>query len=195
LTESIEGQAMELGWRRDNKFQVSTEDYFRLVLKKTGWYSFIHPLRLGALVARPDDADLDRFNRFGFLLAAAFQLRDDVLNLTGSLNRYGKEIGGDLVEGKPTLILSHAFAHAPRGQAEQLQAFFGRTGRAALARQVSFVSDVVRRSGSIDWARQVAVELAGAARNEMDRAFGGARPGPDLDLVRSLVDYVADRDS
>ena len=53
---------------------------------------------------RPDRAprpwlDLDRFNEFGFFLGAAFQIQDDVLNLVGSRERYGKEIGGDLYEG------------------------------------------------------------------------------------------------
>ena len=194
VMESLEGQAMELGWRRERTARISPEDYLRLVLKKTGWYSFIHPLRIGALMAQPDDPDLERFNRFGFLLAAAFQVRDDVLNLTGSLSSYGKEIGGDLVEGKPTLILSHAFAHASADQAQHLRTFFARAGRPALARQVASVSDVLRRLGSIDWAGRAAAGLAGAARLELDRAFADARHGADLDLVRSAVDYVAGRE-
>ena len=47
--ETIEGQAMELGWIRDNDCSTSEEDYLLMVLKKTGWYSFIHPARIGAL--------------------------------------------------------------------------------------------------------------------------------------------------
>ena len=67
-----------------------------MVLKKTCWYSFIHPCRIGALIATRDGVDLDRFNRFGFFLGAAFQIQDDLLNLIGDERRYGKEIGGDL---------------------------------------------------------------------------------------------------
>ena len=55
---------------RDNDLTVGTDDYLRLVLKKTAWYSFIHPMRIGALVANPDDPNLDRFDRFGYLLGA-----------------------------------------------------------------------------------------------------------------------------
>ena len=51
LVETLEGQAMELGWVRDNDLTLGADDYLRLVLKKTAWYSFIHPLRIGALVA------------------------------------------------------------------------------------------------------------------------------------------------
>ena len=70
LVETLEGQATELGWVRDNDLTVGTDDYLRLVLKKTAWYSFIHPMRIGALVANADDQNLDRFDRFGFLLGA-----------------------------------------------------------------------------------------------------------------------------
>ena len=107
MQESLEGQAMELGWVRDNRCDVTDDDYLRMVLKKTCWYSFIHPCRIGALIATRDGADLDRFNRFGCFLGTAFQIQDDLLNLTGDERRYGKEIGGDLLEGKRTLMLIH----------------------------------------------------------------------------------------
>ncbi len=107
MQESLEGQAMELGWVRDNRCDVTDEDYLRMVLKKTCWYSFIHPCRIGALIATRDGVDLDRFNRFGCYLGTAFQIQDDLLNLTGDERRYGKEIGGDLLEGKRTLMLIH----------------------------------------------------------------------------------------
>jgi len=48
VVETLEGQAMELGWVRDNDLTVGPEDYLRLVLKKTAWYSFIHPMRIGS---------------------------------------------------------------------------------------------------------------------------------------------------
>jgi hypothetical protein len=52
--------------------------------QKAAWYSFIHPMRIGALVADGGDRNLDRFNRLGYLLGLAFQITDDVLNLEGS---------------------------------------------------------------------------------------------------------------
>jgi geranylgeranyl pyrophosphate synthase len=193
LVESLEGQALELGWRRDRDWGVSVDDYLRMVLKKTAWYSFIHPMRIGALVAGAD-ADLDRFNPFGYLLGAAFQIQDDVLNLVGRAARYGKEIGGDLGEGKPTLVISHAFGHASPAQRSRLEAFFSRPGTRRLDRELLDISELLHRTGSIQWARQAASQLAQAARKELPVAFAGARQGPDLDFVRSLVDYVVERD-
>jgi geranylgeranyl pyrophosphate synthase len=195
LLESLEGQAMELGWIRDRACDIGTDDYLRLVLKKTAWYSFIHPMRIGALVAGGEAAgDLDRFHRLGFLLGAAFQIQDDVLNLVGDGTRYGKEIGGDLWEGKRTLVLSHAFTHATVADRARLEDFLSRPGQPRLDREQADVYDLLGRTGSIAWARRAGSELARAAAGELAAAFAGAREGPDLNFVRSLVAYVVNRD-
>ena len=72
VLQSVEGQALELGWTRDNIFELTEDDYLRLVLKKTCWYTCIHPCRIGALIGTAGAIDADRFNLFGFLLGAAF---------------------------------------------------------------------------------------------------------------------------
>ncbi len=61
LVECLEGQAVELGWVRDNDLDVRPEDYLKLVLKKTAWYSFIHPMRIGALIANGNDDNARAF--------------------------------------------------------------------------------------------------------------------------------------
>ena len=125
MQESLEGQAMELGWIRDNRCDLADRDYLRMVLKKTCWYSFIQPCRIGALIATRDGVDLDRFNRFGFFLGAAFQIQDDLLNLTGDEQRYGKEIAGDLLEGKRTLMLIHFLRQVSGADQRRLEHFLG----------------------------------------------------------------------
>jgi geranylgeranyl diphosphate synthase type II len=83
VKQSVEGQAMELGWVRDNVIALGDADYLRMTLKKTCWYTCIHPCRIGALIASRGAIDLDRFNRFGYFMGAAFQIQDDLLNLLG----------------------------------------------------------------------------------------------------------------
>ena len=192
--ETIEGQAMELGWIRDNDCNVSEADYLLMALKKTGWYSFIHPARIGALIANPEHPNLDSFNRFGYFLGTAFQIQDDVLNLTGQRRKYGKEIGGDLLEGKRTLIVAHLFKHADRWEKERLAAFLGKPRAQRLPREVSWIYDLLRTYRSIDYARKAVQQFGDAARNELDVAYALATPGKDLDFVRSLLDYVGRRD-
>jgi len=195
LIETLEGQANELGWVRDNDLGVGADDYMRLVLKKTAWYSFIHPMRIGALVADPNDANLDRFDAFGFLLGLAFQVTDDVLNLTGDMQRYGKEVDGDLWEGKRTLLLTHALRHAASADRDWIGAFLARPREQRLPREVFRLRRIVEDTGSLRWAQESADYFARAAELQFDSAaFRGVQPGPDLDWLRQCVPFLVRRD-
>ncbi|MBN9159896.1 MAG: phosphoesterase [Myxococcales bacterium 68-20] len=105
--ETAEGQAMELDWVRHPTRDVTDDDYRQMVVKKTGWYSFIAPVTLGAIIAGATSEQIATLHRFAEELGIAFQIRDDVLNLEGDEVRYGKESCGDLWEGKRTLMLLH----------------------------------------------------------------------------------------
>jgi geranylgeranyl diphosphate synthase type II len=192
--ETIEGQAMELGWIRDNDCGTTEDDYLLMVLKKTCWYSFIHPCRIGALVSRSDAPDLEAFNRYGYYLGAAFQIQDDVLNLVGDRAKYGKEIGGDILEGKRTLILAHLLKSCEGHEGERLKAFLAKPRAQRLPRDVAWIYELLGRYHSIDYGRHAARDLVDAARREFDVAFRDARPGPDLDFLHGLQDYVVARD-
>jgi geranylgeranyl diphosphate synthase type II len=193
--ETIEGQAMELGWIRDNDCRTTEEDYLLMVLKKTGWYSFIHPARIGALIAQPDRTDLDAFNRFGYYLGTAFQIQDDVLNLSGDRSKYGKEIGGDLLEGKRTLILAHLFRTAGAQEMQRLTMFFAKPRAQRLPREVAWINELLRSHGSLEYARQSGRAFADGARREFETAYSKAAPGRDLDFLRSLLDYMVSREA
>ena len=91
---------------------LTPEDYLDLVLHKTCWYTTIHPLRVGALLGSAEPSVLRAMVSFGFYLGAAFQIRDDLLNLTGAEGVYGKEINGDLYEAKRSLALIHLCGQA-----------------------------------------------------------------------------------
>jgi geranylgeranyl diphosphate synthase type II len=193
LIESLEGQAMELGWIRDNDCSVTASGYLLMTLKKTCWYSFIHPCRIGALIAR-DDVDLDAFNRFGFFIGAAFQIQDDVLNLIGDAHKYGKEIGGDLWEGKRTLILSHLFGQLNDLEMERAKHLLAKPRSQRLRRDIEWLAGEVRARGSIDFARGASRDLSAAAAREFEAAYASAAEGEDKAFIRSLVDFVVRRE-
>jgi geranylgeranyl pyrophosphate synthase/uncharacterized protein with NAD-binding domain and iron-sulfur cluster len=196
VVETLEGQAMELGWVRDNDLTVGADDYMRLVLKKTAWYSFIHPLRIGALVANSDDQNLSRFDRFGYLLGLAFQIMDDVLNLNGDVARYGKEIDGDLWEGKRTLLLTNALAQANRTDRAWMSDFLARPRERRLPREVLRLHQIILSGGGIRWAQQTATAFAEGAAREFDTsAFAGVPANPDLEWLRACIDYLVRRDA
>jgi geranylgeranyl pyrophosphate synthase len=191
LLESLEGQAMELGWIRDNDCRVSEDDYLLMILKKTCWYSFIHPARLGALIAGVND--LDRFNGFGYLTGAAFQIQDDILNLVGEQALYGKEIGGDVWEGKRTLILADAFQRVSGSDRGRMEEILSKPRSRRLQREIDWMASLLHATGSIDRASQAARELSAAARREFETAYATAQENEHKAFVRWLVDYAVER--
>jgi geranylgeranyl diphosphate synthase, type II len=106
--ESAEGQMLELRWISTGAWNQVDSDYVRLVHKKTGWYSFIAPAMLGAIIAGIGDRKAEQIGRKFITLGVAFQIQDDILNLIADEEEYGKDVWGDLWEGKHTLILIHA---------------------------------------------------------------------------------------
>jgi geranylgeranyl pyrophosphate synthase/uncharacterized protein with NAD-binding domain and iron-sulfur cluster len=193
LRESLEGQALELGWIADDTRHLEPDDYLRLVLKKTAWYSFIHPMRIGAIIADAGLDALDRFHSFGFLLGAAFQINDDLLNLTGDEAVYGKEINGDLWEGKRTLPLIYALSSTRASERALLENFVGRRNEGRLPRRLVEVKRILEESGSFDRTKRAALALAKAAEERLPTAFAGAHPGPDLAFIGSLTRFVVER--
>jgi geranylgeranyl pyrophosphate synthase len=196
VVETLEGQAMELGWVRDNDLTVRPDDYLRLVLKKTAWYSFIHPLRIGALVANGEDRNLGRFDRFGYLLGLAFQITDDVLNLSGNVARYGKEINGDLWEGKRTLLLLHALDHANSVDRAWMRSFLARPRERRLPREVLRLHKLISAGGGIRWAQEAATAFAEAAAREFENsAFVGVPASADLEWLRACINFLVRREA
>ena len=194
VLQSVEGQALELGWTRDNAFDLTEDDYLRMVLKKTCWYTCIHPCRIGALIGTRGAIDANRFNLFGFLLGAAFQIQDDILNLIGDRDVYGKEILGDLWEGKRTLMLVHALRACTDDERAELGRVFSVGREQRTERDVQWVFRLFERYGSIDAARATLRAMVAGALSEFDIAFGDAPVSADRDFIRNLVPFLGDRD-
>jgi geranylgeranyl diphosphate synthase, type II len=191
--ESAEGQAFELGWRRDNKTDVCEADYLLMVLKKTCWLATIHPSRVGALIGSQGRLNLDGCIRFGFFLGAAFQIQDDLLNLEGDEKAYGKELAGDIREGKRTLMLIHLLEQQTKRDQKRLCALLGQPRELRADEDVRWVLDSMRAHGSIDYARQVAHGLAGAAQYEFTQLYGHLPDSRDKQFLAALPAWVIER--
>jgi geranylgeranyl diphosphate synthase type II len=194
VRQSVEGQAIELGWVRDNVVDLEIEEYLRMTLKKTCWYTCMHPVRIGAIVATRGRTDPGRFDRFAFFMGAAFQIQDDLLNLRGAEEVYGKEILGDLWEGKRTVMLLHLLKALRGSQRERLISFLSQPRGDRNEDDVSWVRDRMERAGSLDFAAAVAHGLAMSARAEFPVAFAGATGSDDLAMLDTLVTYMVERD-
>lgn len=190
--QSAEGQAHELGWQRDNRTDVTEEDYLAMVLQKTCWMSAILPLRVGCLIGARGRRPLDPLIQVGFFFGAAFQIQDDILNLEPGPG-YGKEINGDLVEGKRTLMIIHALRHSKGAERRRLVGTLRKSRQKRTADDVAWIRELLERHGSIAYARSMALGLAGAALFEFDRYFADVPDSRDLRFMRDLLTWVMQR--
>ncbi|GAA5532205.1 polyprenyl synthetase family protein [Deinococcus aluminii] len=182
---TAEGQHLDLTWVQHRAWDLTEGDYLEMVRLKTAYYTVVMPLRLGALAAgvTPDE----RFTAAGLNLGAAFQIRDDVLNLAGDPLKYGKEIGGDLLEGKRTLIVLHWLAHAP---GEQKGTFLEQMRRDRQDKDAEAIASIHRwllESGSVEYAQDYADRQAREGLALLAEALEDA---PDQAAARELLDQM-----
>lgn len=193
MRHALEGQAIELAWIRDNVCDLVEGDYYRMCLKKTSWYTCIYPCRVGALVARNGFGESARFDRYGWFLGAAFQIQDDVLNLVGEYDVYGKEIGGDLWEGKRTLLLIHLLRVLRGAERRRVEEFLAQSREQRCAEQVEWLLERIVETGSVEQTRADARMLGEAASEQAQLLFGELPASTSRDFLLALPSYVLER--
>lgn len=188
-----EGQSLELGWRLDNSMDTTEKDYLTLALRKTCSYSTIFPIRAGAMIAlRSRDVPASTL-RYAYLIGAAFQIQDDVLNIAGDHTQYGKELGGDLLEGKRTLLTCRLLACASPDERTFIQTFLG------TEREQKRPGDLARMLTLMDtyecarYAQRFAQGLVGAALHEFSLALEQLPASRDKEFLRGLSTWVIEQ--
>ena len=168
-TRTIEGQAMDIGWARDKRFDITVEDYLCMAQHKTAYYSGAVPLAIGAIVGGGTEEQVEVLRSYGMSTGLAFQLQDDLLNLVGSKEAATKDFRSDITEGKRTMVAVHALAHTEGAQREELLDILSsqETDQARLARAV----EIMQAAGSIDYVRDYAVKLARQGQDELKRVL------------------------
>jgi geranylgeranyl diphosphate synthase type II len=127
--------------------------------------------------------------RFGYFLGVAFQIEDDLRNLSVDPG-YGKEMNGDLYEAKRTLMLIHVHRACSDGERARLQRFLAQPRTQRSPEDVLWLAGLMKRVGSIDHGRQVAAAMAGAAAHEFALAYGGLAPSADLSFLAGLAPWI-----
>jgi geranylgeranyl diphosphate synthase type II len=197
--ESVEGQAIELGWISEQRFELSDDDYVRMAYKKTCWYTVIAPLRIGVICgsapgpAAPLEDELRTLVALGFLTGIAFQVQDDLLNLEADEGLYGKERAGDLWEGKRTVMLLHFVRSAPDADRDRALATLRRHRLAKDPAEIAWLHESMRQAGSIEHGKQVARRYCEQALDLHERMTLFAREGDDRRFLREMLEYVVDR--
>ena len=166
---------------------ISLDEHFDLIYRKTACL-FSVCMRLGAILGGASSEQEESLAQYGHDLGMAFQIVDDVLDLTASEEVLGKPVASDLREGKVTMAVIHALSRCTPAERDAIvtvmreRAFDGVTHRQIL--------DILNRYGSLDAAHERAAQYATSARNAI-ASF------PDSEAKRALLwapDFVVARE-
>jgi geranylgeranyl diphosphate synthase type II len=193
--ESAEGQAVELDWVRHSDWSQPDRAYCHMSFKKTCWYTFIAPLRIGGIIAGASPRRMARLKRFGSLIGVAFQIQDDILNLIADVQLYGKEIGGDLWEGKHTVMLLHMMRSLPSSERTEAQRILQMPRETKSVENVEFLFGLMRSCESVAYASRLARRLAEKALAVLDADEERIEPSVHRDFLVAMVDYVVTRNN
>ena len=175
-----EGEVLQLMNMHDPDLAV--DDYLRVIRFKTAKL-FEASARLGAVLARADDALEESCADFGRSLGTAFQLVDDLLDYDGNSRELGKNVGDDLREGKPTLPLLVAMERAS-GPERALIRLAIEQGEQQHLQQIV---DIVRRTGALEATRDAARAEADNARAVLEALPASVARSALLDLCVRAV--------
>ena len=189
---TLEGQALDLGWVRDARWDVTSEDYLYMVTSNTAWYSAAVPLYVGALVGGGSEEAARGLLELGLAAGVAFQLQDDLLNLVGDAAAQGKDFRSDVTEGKRTLAVVWALEHLHGAEHDELVKLLGSgtTDAGELARAV----ELIELGGGLERCRDLARERAGKSQElAAELVAGGHITVEARDLLISMADFFVER--
>ncbi|NTU71292.1 MAG: polyprenyl synthetase family protein [Coriobacteriia bacterium] len=187
-TRTIEGQALDIGWARDGRFDLTTDDYLLMANHKTAFYSGAVPLAVGAIIGGGSEEQIAVLRGFGMATGLAFQIQDDMLNLVGTREATKKDFRSDITEGKRTLIAVHALQHsAQRGRLLEILASHA-TDTTLLDEAVA----IMQAAGSIEFANSYANALVLDAKAALEDGLPRTKA---RDMLGAMADFFVKRNT
>ena len=183
----VEGQGIELSWYRENNFDVSEQEYYDMIAGKTAALIGLS-CQVGAYLAGVNEKEQKLFCSFGEKLGIAFQIYDDVLNVVGDFDKYQKEIGGDISEGKRSLMVVHCLKFANEQEKKNLKQIL--SSHTKDQEEIREAIQLLKKYGSVDYAIQKARLLIGEAKHLLRQV----KDSEQKTMLLELCDYVISRD-
>lgn len=185
---TLEGQALDLGWARDGRWDVTAQSYLTMASHKTAFYSAATPLAVGAIVGGGSETQVEGLRAFGMDAGLAFQLQDDLLNLVGDASAQGKDFRSDITEGKRTLAVCWALEHLSGEKRDELIGILAShtTDPGQLARAVELMEEI----GAIDEVRRKAHNVANSAKDSLASI---TLVGDSRRILESMADFFVER--
>lgn len=182
--QMVEGELLQM---EKLGLAIGEEDYNSLIYRKTACL-FEVSMKLGSVLASADAAMERHMGEYGRTLGMAFQIVDDVLDLTATEEVLGKPVASDLREGKATLAVIHALENGSSAERDAIRTVLTERNFGAVTH--AEILGILNRHGSVDFAMNTAFQYAESARN----ALNGL---PDTEYKRALLwvpDFVVARE-
>ncbi|MCU4925512.1 polyprenyl synthetase family protein [Halobacteria archaeon AArc-dxtr1] len=181
-TQICEGQSLDVTF--EERTDVTPEEYLEMVEQKTA-VLYAAAASLPAVLLGADDKTIDALHGYGLDIGRAFQIHDDVLDLTVPSEKLGKQRGSDLVENKQTLITVHA-----RNEGVDIEGLVDTNDVDAVTEaEIDEAVAALEEVGSIRYANEFARELVEDGKQRLD-----VLPDNEArDLLLTLADYLIER--
>jgi len=171
-----EGEVLQL--LNVNNADISDEAYLQVIHYKTAKL-FEAATRLGAIISHASEKDEVALTAYGMHLGTAFQLIDDILDLSGNSEDIGKNLGDDLAEGKPTLPLLYAMRNSNSEQSTIIRNAIEQGG----LEHLSEVIEIVKNSGALDHVKKIAEAESAQCRSAIAHF-------PDSQFKQALIELA-----
>jgi geranylgeranyl diphosphate synthase type II len=182
--EVCEGQQLDMDYEKQEN--VSLDHYLKMVELKTS-VLIAASLQLGAILGGAGEGNAKHLYEFGRNLGIAFQIQDDYLDAFGDPEKFGKQVGGDIVANKKTFLLIHAMEVATGSSAEELRHLLSGNEPEKVQKVLSIFKDC----GVDQWARQLKDKYVDTAHQHLeDIAVVSIRKKP----LRELASFLVQRD-
>ena len=184
LVEVNYGQGLEMLLMAEQRYSV--QQGLTVARYKTGTYTIVGPLQVGAALAGAGPALQRAYADFGTAAGEAFQLRDDLLGAFGPSDSTGKSNLDDLREGKPTVLFSLALERSSAPQAARLRAQYGRADLDDAGAEE--LREIIRATGAVAAVEAMIEERARRALYGLEQAPMKAEAREDLAaLIRAAL--------
>lgn len=182
--KTVEGQALDINARAAEDFSV--EKYMKMVELKTGYYLACGMVG-GAIVSGVSEQVVDKIWTLGKTMGPAFQIRDDLIDLTHGKGR-GGVIGSDVKEGKASFLYSYALQIASADDKKQLRIIMLKPRDETTDNDIQKVLDIYRKYGAIQHAQDYAENLVRQAYKTIDEI-----PTGNKTIFKEIASFMAQR--
>jgi geranylgeranyl diphosphate synthase type II len=150
--EVCEGQQYDVDFEKQN--ETTIEAYLEMIRLKTAVLVGC-ALQMGAHIANISEEEALNIYDFGVLLGLAFQIQDDYLDAFGDPNTFGKQVGGDIIENKKTILYHKALLLGNEDQKIQLRSWFESSEDFVVEQKIKAVKELFEETNSAEASQEL----------------------------------------